>query len=176
MENLSELERRIISELQGDIPIVENPFSEISRRLGVEENRLIQVLESFRERGLLRRVGAVLDHYKVGYTCNVMVAWQVNPERVSYFARIASRYSQITHCYRRSAPEIFPYNVYTMIHGHSRRECESIIQEISSLTGTKEYKAYYTKKQYKKTSMKYIQYAVAEYYTACDLYYIMETS
>lgn len=157
MENLSTVEKRVILELQEDIPLSYTPFLEIAQRVGIKEDQLIQLLKSFQERGLLRRIGAVLDHYKAGYNCNVMVAWRVNPRGIPDFVEIASKYPQLTHCYRRSAPAKFPYNVYTMIHGRCRSECELIVRELSALTSVTEYRAYYTKKQYKKTSMRYVK-------------------
>ena len=42
-----------------------------------------------------------------------------------------------------------------MIHGYSREECEEIAAKLAASTGIEERRMLYTKREWKKTSMKY---------------------
>ena len=55
-----------------------------------------------------------------------------------------------------TAPD-WPYNLYTMVHGHSREECERIVAGLAAETGVEERAMLYTKREWKKVSMRYFQ-------------------
>jgi hypothetical protein len=61
----------------------------------------------------------------------------------------------VSHCYQRPRFAGFPYNLYTMIHGRSREECESAAGTISEQTGIADYALLYTTEEFKKTSPEY---------------------
>ena len=61
----------------------------------------------------------------------------------------------VSHCYDRTTAPGWPYNLYTMIHGHSRKECEQIADMLGKANGITNRMMLYSKKEWKKTSMKY---------------------
>ena len=66
---------------------------------------------------------------------------------------IGARMSQnraVSHCYLRPVYEDWPYNLYTIVHGRSVDECESIINDIATDTGIRDKQALYPTKEYKK--------------------------
>jgi DNA-binding Lrp family transcriptional regulator len=83
--------------------------------------RLAEMLET----GLVRRIGAVPNHYRLGYTANGMSVWDVDDARVDAWAS-ASALPGVSHCYRRPRkPARWPYNLFAMLHGRSRDEVEA---------------------------------------------------
>lgn len=151
----SELDRKIISRLSGDLPSDKAPFATIVRKLGVDEAELLEKIKSYAESGVLRRFGAVLAHRSAGFVANALVAWRVPEDKVTEAAQVMTEFQEVSHCYERPAYPQWPYNVYTMIHGRDREECLELIQEISSRAGVRDYKVLFTAREFKKESMRY---------------------
>ncbi|MCG8470645.1 MAG: Lrp/AsnC family transcriptional regulator [Desulfobacterales bacterium] len=152
---LSDDEKRVISAIQGDIPVCSHPYKELAGSLGMSEAGFLAVLEGLDKKGLIRRFGATLRHQKSGFTSNAMVAWRVEEERVSDVGETMASFKEVSHCYRRDPADAWPYNVYTMVHATSREACLEIASRISQKTGVSEYKVLFSKKELKKTSMTY---------------------
>lgn len=152
---MDEKQIRIIGALQGGLPIVEEPFSATAAEAGVREEELIEQIRAWKADGTIRRFGAILRHQEAGYRANAMGVWNVPDERTEEFAKVATSSSLVSHCYQRPRFEGFPYNLYTMIHGRSREECQSVADEISRRTGITEYELLYTSVEFKKVSPAY---------------------
>ncbi|MHB1458475.1 MAG: siroheme decarboxylase subunit beta, partial [Armatimonadota bacterium] len=103
----------------------------------------------------IRRFGAILRHHQAGYSVNAMGVWSVPDSQIDDFGQIAACHQSVSHCYQRPRFDCFPYNLYTMIHGKSRQECESIASEISDATHITDFKLLYTTAEYKKSSPVY---------------------
>lgn len=152
---LTELEKRIVSEVQGDIAITSRPYLEIAGRLGIEEEVLLKTLKDLCQRGVIRRFGATLRHQKSGYTANAMTAWKVDEDRINEVGEKMASYRQVSHCYRRNPTPEWPYNLYTMIHAMDEESCLEIARKISAETSVNIYTVLFSKKELKKTSMEY---------------------
>ena len=150
-----EKEIALIKELQEDFPLSERPFKTLADRACMDEKEVIAVIKSFKERGIMRRLAAVLHHREAGFLSNIMVAWKVPSEKVEACGRKMASFKAVSHCYERKAYPRWPYNVYTMIHGRSDRECEAVVKKISAETGIEDYLALKTEKEYKKARPKY---------------------
>jgi len=144
-----------VIELQKDLQLVQRPFRQMSKRLGITEKDVIYAAKKFEERGVMRRFAAILRHQKVGFVANGMVTWKVPPERIQEVANVAISFSQVSHCYERPVYEDWPYNLFSMIHARSREACERIAAEISKRTGIGDYAILYSTKEYKKDRVKY---------------------
>ena len=152
---LTELEKQLIAEIQGDIDIAERPYLQIARRLGIDESVLLDMLKDLCQRNVIRRFGATLRHQKSGYTANAMTAWKVEDRRVDEVGEKMAAVRQISHCYRRRSTADWPYNLYTMIHGTSEAACRAIAQDISEQMGVESYIILFSREELKKTSMRY---------------------
>jgi len=149
-------EKEIIKCLQEDLPLEASPFKRIAEKIGMDENALVEKIVQLKERGVLRRVGAVVHHYQAGYAFNAMGCWQVPEEMVVKTGEKMACYSEVSHVYQRPAhPPFWPYNLFTMIHGKSREDCERVAAKISQETGVEKFTLLYSIKEFKKTSMKY---------------------
>ena len=137
---LNEEERRLLLTIQDGLPVVERPYGEVAVRLGMTEERVIALLASLVERGVIKRLGAVPNHYALGITANGMAVWDVPDGRVSGLGRRLARRPEVTHCYQR--PRRLPewrYNLYAMVHGRSRAEVVEVVDAIAGETGLSEF-------------------------------------
>lgn len=155
MAELSEIDKKIVRVLQGDFPLVADPYAELAKQVGISKEEFLERAQAMKQEHLYRKMGAVLAHRKAGFKSNVLVAWQVPEERVEAVCKKMSEHPRVSHCYDRNTAPGWQYNVYTMVHGHSREECEQIVAELAKQTGIEKRAMLYTVKEWKKTSMKY---------------------
>lgn len=155
---LTELEKKIVAQVQGDLPLVPHPYRELAARLNISESEFLVILRRLYERGLIRRFGATLRHQKSGFAANAMVAWQVDEERVDAVGVQMAAFDQVTHCYRRDPNSHWPYNLYTMIHAADESSCHRIARRIAAVTGVDTYKLLFSRRELKKTSMAYFAF------------------
>lgn len=152
---LSRLDKDIIRRLQEELPVERQPYKTISEELGITEEVLLNRIHYLQDSKIIRRLGAILYHRKAGFTFNAMVVWAVPHERCDEVGGLMASSDRVSHCYKRAACANWPYNMYTMVHGHSSGECEEIASGISKETGIDEYEILYSTMELKKTSMKY---------------------
>jgi DNA-binding Lrp family transcriptional regulator len=88
------------------------------------------------DEGLVRRIGAVPNHYRLGYSANGMTVWDVDDAQVDALGERVATLPGVSHCYRRPR-ELpgWPYNLYAMLHGRSREAVEAQRREIRALLG-----------------------------------------
>jgi DNA-binding Lrp family transcriptional regulator len=151
----TDLEKKIIAAIQEDMAITERPYLEISEKLGISEDTLLETLQSLCERGIIRRYGATLRHQKTGFTANAMAAWQVAENRVEAVGNRLASFKQVSHCYRRNPTEGWPFNLYTMIHASDEESCRQTARNMSQEAGVENYSLLFSRQELKKTSMVY---------------------
>jgi len=133
---LSRIERQLIAATQHGLPLLERPFEAVGAVVGLSEDEVIAQLAQMRERGLIRRIAAVPNHYRLGYVANGMTVWDVDDAQVDELgARIAAQ-PGVSHCYRRPRHlPSWPYNLFAMLHGHSRAEVAQQAEALRALLG-----------------------------------------
>lgn len=152
---LDEADIKIICALQRDLPLVSAPYKQMAEDIGITEDEFLRRMQRLLDKGIIRKMGAVLRHREVGYVANVLCVWEVAEEKLAKIARRMSRHPAVSHCYDRYTAPGWPYNLYTMIHAKSRNECEKIAAELERECGVTNRVMLYTRKEWKKTSMKY---------------------
>lgn len=153
--SLDDLDRMIIAELQGDLPLAERPFSAVAGAVGSSEAEVLARLESFRQQGILRRVAAILYHREAGYAANVMAVWDVPDDRADETGAIMASFAEVSHCYRRPRRPGWPYNLFTMIHGRDHEQCRKVAADIAARTAPRRYELLPSTREFKKTSLEY---------------------
>jgi DNA-binding Lrp family transcriptional regulator len=153
--DLSDLDVAVIRALQGDMPVVEEPYAPAARELGIGVDAVLQQLESMRERGALRRVAAILYHRRAGFSANGMGVWKVPDERIGEVGPRMAAFRGISHCYERPTYPDWPYSVFTMAHGRSKEECDAILDSIAADTGIEERATLYSSTEFKKIRLLY---------------------
>jgi DNA-binding Lrp family transcriptional regulator len=159
---LTDLEKKVIASIQGDIPIVSRPYQVLAEQIGISEETFIEILQHLTEQGVIRRFGATLRHQKSGFQANAMTAWQVDEERIEEVGQIMASFRAVSHCYRRDPADGWPYNLYTMIHGKSETDCRETARKMSEKSGVQTYQLLFSRQELKKISMTYFPEALSE--------------
>ena len=131
---LSDFDRQLIAATQAGLPLVPRPYDAIAQGLGVDAILVRTRLQSLLHEGLIRRIGAVPDHYRLGYTTNGMTVWDVDDTLVDELGEKIGALAFVSHCYRRprALPD-WPYNLFAMVHGHGKVEVERLAFQIHCL-------------------------------------------
>ncbi len=150
-----ELDIAVIRALQGHMPVVQEPYAQAAGEVGLTQERFLEHLEGMQERGLLRRVAAILYHRRAGFSANGMGVWKVPDEQISDIGRRMAAVRGISHCYQRPTYEDWPYSVFTMAHGRSKEECDAVLDAIAEQTGIHERATLYSSTEFKKIRLRY---------------------
>ena len=131
------IDRALIVATQGGLPLVPQPYHAIAEQLGIAADDVMRRLRAMLDAGIIRRIGAVPNHYAIGWTANGMTVWDVDDERVDELGEKVGALGFVSHCYRRprALPD-WPYNLFAMVHGSSRDEVSAKAGEIARLLGS----------------------------------------
>jgi DNA-binding Lrp family transcriptional regulator len=131
---MNPLDERIVRATQAGLPLAAEPYRTIAASLGIEQSEVLSRLETMLADGRIRRIGAVPNHYALGYTANAMSVWDVADEAVDELGAQVGALACVTHCYRR--PRRLPewrYNLFAMVHGRSRADAEAHLAQVRAL-------------------------------------------
>ncbi len=133
---LDAIDRALIVATQGGLPLVARPYEAIGEQVGIAGGEVVRRLQTLLAAGIIRRIGAVPNHYAIGWTANGMTVWDVADERVDELGTRVGALDFVTHCYRRprALPD-WPYNLFAMVHGSSREEVHEKAGRIAELLG-----------------------------------------
>lgn len=154
--HISDIEKRVLTVLQEGFPRSESPYKDMAGQAWIETKQLLAVLENWKRDGKLRRIGAILDHFKVGLSGGAMVVWQVEEERVEKVGEKLAGFGEVSHAYERNTVENWPYNLYTMVHGANFEEVEKTVARMRQACGVSNYSILVTEKELKKVPPTYI--------------------
>lgn len=133
---LDPVDRRIVAATQGGLPLTAQPYHAIAMRLGLLPEVVMKRMLGMLETGAIRRIGAVPNHYAIGWTANGMSVWDVTDDRIDEAGRMIGALEFVSHCYRRPRrPPAWPYNLFAMIHGRKRSEVEDKVNQIAAALG-----------------------------------------
>jgi DNA-binding Lrp family transcriptional regulator len=130
-----ELDIAVIRALQGPMEVTERPYDAAAQEVGMELDDFLAHLRGMVDRKLLRRVAAILYHRRAGFSANGMGVWRVPEDEVLEVGRRMAAVRGISHCYQRPTYPDWPYSVFTMAHGRSKRECDAILDSIAAEHG-----------------------------------------
>jgi DNA-binding Lrp family transcriptional regulator len=150
-----EFDTAVIRALQGDMPVIPEPYAPAAQELGIPQERLLQHLGEMQDRRLLRRVAAILFHRRAGFSANGMGVWNVPDEQIMELGPRMAAYRGISHCYQRPTYADWPYSVFTMAHGRSKEECDAILDSIAVDTGVEDRATLYSSTEFKKIRLLY---------------------
>jgi DNA-binding Lrp family transcriptional regulator len=152
---ITERDKEFVRELQKDLPVVQEPFKEMARNLGVTTQELFAKAKEYEASGLMRRFAAILRHRDAGFVANGMVVWNVPEDRVDDAGFKLAAYPQVSHCYRRPVYPDWKYNVFSMVHARSLEAAEKMAVEMSQMIGIADYKILFSSREFKKERVKY---------------------
>ena len=155
--DLSSTDRAVVNELQQDLPLTTRPFDQMSARLSMSVDKFLSHCQGLIQRGVMRRFSASISHNMLGFVANAMGCWKVPADMVETAGRKMATVQEISHCYEREASPLWPYNLYAMMHAHTKEGCQSIADKLSSDTGLDKnaFVLLFSTKEVKKTRVRY---------------------
>ena len=151
------IDRSIVAATQGGLPLCARPYAAVAEDLGLAAQEVMDRLRCLQTLGVVRRIGAVPNHYALGYRANGMSVWDVEDAEVGELGRRVGALDFVTHCYRRPRhrPD-WPYNLFAMVHGRDRAEVEDKVDRIAELLGAASggHDVLYSTKILKKTGLR----------------------
>lgn len=132
----AELDRALVLATQAGLPLVARPYHLLAEQLGSDAATVQARLAAMLNDGRIRRIGAVPNHYAIGYTANGMSVWDVADDLVDALGEQVGALPFVTHCYRRPRRlPLWPYNLFAMVHGASREAVAADVARIAELLG-----------------------------------------
>ena len=134
---LDDTDRRIMRATQAGLPITAEPYQTLAEQLGLSADEVMSRLSAMQHSGIIRRIGAVPNHYKLGYRFNGMTVWDVPDDQIDELGLRVGQLAFVSHCYHRPRhrPD-WPYNLFAMVHGKTQDEADSQIRQIADVLGT----------------------------------------
>ena len=155
-DQLSDIEQKILQVIQHGLPQSKDPFGDIAEKIGIETDQLLEILKNWKDQGKIRRIGAIVNHFKVGLGGGAMVVWQVEQDQAEQVGKILADFEEVSHAYERHRNENWPYNIYTMVHGKSDKDVQQIVHRMSQACGISNFRILVTQKELKKVPPTYI--------------------
>ena len=154
---MDEMDRRLVVATQAGLPLEPEPYAAVARAVGIPPEEVMQRLQHMLDIGVIRRIGAVPNHYALGFRANGMSVWDVDDARVDDLGARVGAFRFVSHCYRR--PRVLPawrFNLFAMVHGRDREEVESKVAAIGSVLGSacRAHEVLYSTRILKKTGLR----------------------
>jgi siroheme decarboxylase len=157
MTPIDSIDRAIIRATQAGLPLCPRPYHAIAGQLGLAAEEVMARMRRMLAAGIIRRIGAVPNHYSLGYRANGMSVWDVVDGRVGQLGCEVGALPFVSHCYRRPRrlPQ-WPYNLFAMVHGRTREEVEDQVTQIARLLGeaSRAHDVLYSTRILKKTGLR----------------------
>jgi DNA-binding Lrp family transcriptional regulator len=154
---LDAIDRQIIRLTQAGLPLVAEPYQAIAAELDLSAPEVMQRMTAMQDAGIIRRIGAVPNHYKLGYVYNGMTVWDIADQHIDRLGKQVAELAFVSHCYQRPRhlPD-WPYNLFAMIHSKTQQAAEKQVNTIADLLGeyARGHEVLYSTKILKKTGLR----------------------
>lgn len=133
---IDDRDRALIRATQSGLPFDPRPYALIAAQVGLSEAEVIERLARMIDRGIVRRIGLVPNHYRLGLVANGMTVWDVADDQAEKLGAWVGALDFVSHCYLRprALPD-WPYNLFAMAHGKTREEVREKARRIAELLG-----------------------------------------
>lgn len=155
--SLDERERAIVLATQEGLPLVADPWAAVGEQLGMSGNEVLSRMQTMLERGVIRRIAAVPNHYRLGYVANGMTVWDVADAEIERLGREVAAIKGVSHCYQRPRHRPhWPYNLFAMLHGRTREDVEQQAKVLRDCLGDAchDHRILYSTRILKKTGLR----------------------
>ena len=134
---LDDTDRAIVLATQAGLPLVPRPYHAIAETLDVSPDDVMQRMRRLLATGVIRRIGVVPNHYKLGMTANGMSVWDVDDALATDLGRQVGALDYVSHCYLRPRHvPLWPYNLFAMVHGTDKAEVADKAAAIAAILGS----------------------------------------
>jgi len=151
---LNESEKLILGKLQYDLDLIEKPFDFLCGE-GLEKQEVLKIIKDLMDKGVIRRIAAVVDHRKLGFAANVLFCCEVPEHKVAEAGKRLALFGIVSHCYERETFKDWPYNLFAMMHARSMGEIQHAINRFVEAEGIDSFALLPTAAELKKKPVKY---------------------
>ncbi len=130
--NLDSLDRQLLNLMQNDFPLTTRPYLDLARKLDISEDEVLTRIQIMKQRGLIRRTGAIIDSRQIGFY-STLCACRVENEQIDKVAAIINAQKGVTHNYVRD----HFYNIWFTLTALSQDEAVKIIKDMEQTAGIK---------------------------------------
>jgi siroheme decarboxylase len=136
MKPIDDIDRALIRATQAGLPFDPQPYARVGEAVGLSEEAVIERFSRMIDKGIVRRIGAVPNHFRLGLNANGMTVWDVADEEAEKLGAWIGALDFVSHCYLRprALPD-WPYNLFAMAHGPTREEVREKARRIADLLG-----------------------------------------
>lgn len=156
---VDELDRKIIHATQQGLPLTRSPYSKIARQCDCDTETVMNRLQRMLGTGVIRRIGAVPNHYRLGLRSNGMSVWNIRQDRLNTLGEKIGKLDFVSHCYERPRHlPLWPYNLFAMVHGHNPEEVNHKVNHIADLVAAdcKQHDVLFSSKILKKSGLRLV--------------------
>ena len=151
---LDEAHRRVLAALQGGLDVTACPFDAVAPE-GMKLKAMFALLTELLDRGVVRRLAAVVNHHKLGFAANVMFAGQVAEAHIVEAGRWLAHSGTVSHCYERETFEGWPYNLFAMLHGRTMAQIQRTLDHFSATGHVQSFELLPTQAELKKKPIRH---------------------
>jgi len=129
LPDLDETDRRILNYIQKRFPVTDAPFRALAEDMNISEDEALDRVRALKEKGLIRRIGAVFSPHRLGFVSTLCAA-MVPPEKAVRFTETVNAIPGVTHHYQRN----HDYNYWFTLICPSEEELMQTLKDIESQT------------------------------------------
>ena len=94
------IDRKLLNQIQGPFPLVEQPYLTLGKELDIGEDEVIQRLAKLKQQNVLRQISAIFDTRRLGYK-TTLVAVAYEPKTLHKGALEINKHPGVSHNYAR---------------------------------------------------------------------------
>jgi len=123
------IDKKILNIIQTQFPLEPEPYKVVGEQIGLSEDEVLARVKKLKEKGIIRRIGAVFDLGKLGFASTLCAA-KVPEDKMKKFVEVVNSYPGVTHNYRRN----HEYNIWFTFIAPTMDDIEKALREISNKT------------------------------------------
>jgi siroheme decarboxylase len=127
---MNEVDRNIINQMQENFPVCERPFAMMAEQLDLDENELLQRVQSLLDDGTLSRFGPMYNIERLGGMYS-LVAMRIPEHDLEQVIKIVNGYSEVAHNYERT----HEFNIWFVLAAESESHLVALLEDIEKQTG-----------------------------------------
>lgn len=93
-------EKKLLSLLQREFPVVRRPYLGLAQQLGVSEGEIISQVKALKSKGIVRLIGPVMDARRLGYQ-STLIAMKIASPRLEQAKKVVVEHLGVSHGYER---------------------------------------------------------------------------
>lgn len=148
----------LLQAIEDGLPMVSQPYAALAEQLGMSEGEVLARFWLLRLQGVIKRFGVVVRHRELGYRANAMVVWDIPDDIVADIGQRFGGFDFVTLCYRRPRRRpVWPYNLFTMIHGRDREQVLQRVEELVRASGLQQvsHEVLFSRRRFKQRGARY---------------------